>query len=163
MNVPVRWIMQQVDSSKGGGGILKSNNSNTNTMNPGGAFVQHTMADDIEQLWRDLSRDTIRINGELFFGDSGHGPENMTLLRRMAISVLNQETTSRRSIRQEHKVPTKPLASPSPLHRVKNLNFSQHKQVTLTRESTCQKSFAAVVTVIPEFWLLCHLVACVLQ
>lgn len=33
----------------------------------------------------------------------GHGPENMTLLKRMAISVLNQETTSKRSIRQKAK------------------------------------------------------------
>jgi len=34
----------------------------------------------------------------------GHGPENMTLLRRMAISALNQETTSKRSIRQKAKL-----------------------------------------------------------
>ena len=34
----------------------------------------------------------------------GHGPENMTLLRRMAISVLNQETTSKRSMRQKAKL-----------------------------------------------------------
>ena len=33
----------------------------------------------------------------------GHGPENMTLLRRMSISVLNRETTSKRSIRQKSK------------------------------------------------------------
>ncbi|NER05698.1 MAG: ISAs1 family transposase [Okeania sp. SIO3C4] len=33
----------------------------------------------------------------------GHGPENMTLLRRMAIGALNQETTSKRSIRQKAK------------------------------------------------------------
>lgn len=33
----------------------------------------------------------------------GHGPENMTILRRMAISVLNQETTSKRSTRQKAK------------------------------------------------------------
>ncbi len=35
---------------------------------------------------------------------NGHGPENMTLLKRMAISTLNQETTSKRSIRQKAKL-----------------------------------------------------------
>jgi predicted transposase YbfD/YdcC len=34
----------------------------------------------------------------------GHGPENFTLLRRMAISALNQETSSKRSIRQKAKL-----------------------------------------------------------
>ncbi|NEQ99006.1 MAG: ISAs1 family transposase [Cyanothece sp. SIO2G6] len=34
----------------------------------------------------------------------GHGPENMTLLKRMDISTLNQETTSKRSIRQKAKL-----------------------------------------------------------
>ncbi|MEL6927553.1 MAG: ISAs1 family transposase, partial [Cyanobacteria bacterium J06600_6] len=31
----------------------------------------------------------------------GHSPENFTLLRRMAISLLNQETNSKRSLRQK--------------------------------------------------------------
>ncbi len=34
---------------------------------------------------------------------NGHGPENMTLLRRMAISLLNQETSTKRSLRQKAK------------------------------------------------------------
>ena len=34
----------------------------------------------------------------------GHGPENFTLLRRMAISALNQETSSKRSTRQKAKL-----------------------------------------------------------
>ncbi|WP_036488062.1 ISAs1 family transposase [Myxosarcina sp. GI1] len=33
----------------------------------------------------------------------GHSPENFTLLRRMAISLLNQETNSKRSLRQKTK------------------------------------------------------------
>ena len=46
----------------------------------------------------------------------GHGPENMSLLRRMAISALNQETTSKRSIRQKAK-----LASMKPDYMMKVL------------------------------------------
>lgn len=34
----------------------------------------------------------------------GHSPENFTLLRRMAISLLNQETSSKRSLRQKTKL-----------------------------------------------------------
>jgi len=34
---------------------------------------------------------------------SGHGPENFALLRRLAISVLNQETSKKRSLRQKSK------------------------------------------------------------
>ncbi|MEO0687155.1 MAG: ISAs1 family transposase, partial [Cyanobacteria bacterium J06649_11] len=33
----------------------------------------------------------------------GHSPENFTLLRRMAISLLNLETNSKRSLRQKTK------------------------------------------------------------
>ena len=33
----------------------------------------------------------------------GHGPENVTLLKRLAISALNQETSSKRSTRQKAK------------------------------------------------------------
>lgn len=34
----------------------------------------------------------------------GHGPENFTLLRRMAIGLLNQETSSKRSTKQKRKL-----------------------------------------------------------
>ena len=37
----------------------------------------------------------------LAFG--GHGGENMALLRRLAISVLNQETSKKRSLKQKAK------------------------------------------------------------
>ncbi len=33
----------------------------------------------------------------------GHGGENMALLRRLAISVLNQETSKKRSLKQKAK------------------------------------------------------------
>ncbi|KAG7342272.1 PH domain containing protein [Nitzschia inconspicua] len=72
LNIPVRWIMQQVDNSTGGW-TARNNPNNALT----GAFVEKGMSDDIDQLWRDLKRDTIRINEQLFRGDLGHGPEKM--------------------------------------------------------------------------------------
>ena len=59
---------------------------------------------------------------DLTFGEDnsrirqGHGPENFTLLKRMAISALNQETSSKRSIRQKAK-----LASMRPDYMMKVL------------------------------------------
>lgn len=47
----------------------------------------------------------------------GHGPENFTLLRRLAISALNQETSLKRSIRQKAK-----LASMKPDYMMKVLS-----------------------------------------
>lgn len=44
-----------------------------------------------------FSEDSSRIR-------TGHSPENFTLLRRMAISLLNQETNSKRSLRQKTKL-----------------------------------------------------------
>ncbi len=46
---------------------------------------------------------------EVSFGEddsrirNGHSPENFTLLRRMAISLLNQETSFKRSLKQKAK------------------------------------------------------------
>jgi len=34
---------------------------------------------------------------------TGHSPENLALLRRLAISLLNQETSTKRSLRQKAK------------------------------------------------------------
>ena len=53
---------------------------------------------------------------------TGHSPENMALLRRLALSLLNQETTTKRSLRQkanrasmDHNYMLQVLAS-APLH-----------------------------------------------
>ena len=52
----------------------------------------------------------------------GNGPENFTLLRRMAISILNQDTSSKRSIRQKAR-----LASMNPDYMTKVLaNAATH-------------------------------------
>ena len=62
LDVPVQWIKEQVEVP---------------TASMGGAFYEGAVASGVEQLWKDLKRDTIRINGELFVGDSGHAPEKI--------------------------------------------------------------------------------------
>jgi hypothetical protein len=107
LNVPVRWIMQQqIDNSSGSGRAARGNQNNNNTNNNGvGAFVERGMIDDIEQLWRDLSRDTIRINQELFRGDNGHGPEKMIgALTRDIIRVSRAESQYRYAIPESKAV-----------------------------------------------------------
>jgi hypothetical protein len=80
LNVPVKWIMDQ-----------QGDNGSQN--NPVGKFVENSINGGIEQLWRDLRRDTICINQELFRGDSGHGPEKMIgALTRDIVSVSRSES-----------------------------------------------------------------------
>jgi hypothetical protein len=101
LNVPVRWIMQQQVDNSNSGRAARSNQNN-NVM---GAFVEKGMIDDIEQLWRDLSRDTIRINEELFRGDSGHGPEKMIgALTRDIVGVSRSESQYRYAIPESKAV-----------------------------------------------------------
>jgi len=61
LEVPVQWLMEQMQVPSDGGG----------------AFQETEVSKSIEQLWKDLLRDTLQINGELFHGDSGHGPEKI--------------------------------------------------------------------------------------
>ena len=68
LTIPIRWIMGQVDTNSNG--RADSNNST-------GAFVEKSLNSGVEQLWRDLCRDTVKINQQLFKGDSGHGPEKI--------------------------------------------------------------------------------------
>lgn len=69
LNVPIKWIAKQgsllADSSTGHG------NSN------GNAFQEETVELSIDQLWRDLQRDSVCVNGEVLRGDNGHGPERI--------------------------------------------------------------------------------------
>jgi len=83
LDIPIRWIMGQVDPSNG---RSYSNGS-------GGAFVESSIGSGVEQLWRDLCRDTVRINEQLFKGDSGHGSEKMVgALTRHIVAVSRSDS-----------------------------------------------------------------------
>ena len=84
LTIPIRWIKgQQVDSNSG---RADSNNSM-------GAFVEKSINSGVEQLWRDLRRDTVKINEKLFKGDSAHGPEKMVgALTRHIVAVSRSDS-----------------------------------------------------------------------
>ena len=63
LRIPVQWIrliMGSVEES-----------------NPGDAFHEGEVEMSLQQLWKDLVRDSLSINGDLMKGDSGHGPERI--------------------------------------------------------------------------------------
>ena len=83
LTIPIRWIMAQVDT---GNGRSDCNSSM-------GAFVEKSLHSGVEQLWRDLRRDTVKINDELFKGDSGHGAEKMVgALTRNIVAVSRSDS-----------------------------------------------------------------------
>lgn len=70
LNVPVKWIVKQAEQEhKGtgasGGGDVK------------GAFHEEDVNSSVDQLFRDLQRDIIKINNEIYNGNSGHAPERI--------------------------------------------------------------------------------------
>eukprot|EP00980_Cylindrotheca_fusiformis_P018819 scaffold6276_cov138-Cylindrotheca_fusiformis.AAC.6 len=80
LEVPVQWIMEQVEKPPGDDGL--------------GAFYEGALAKGIDQLWRDLRRDSILINNELFNGDVGHGPEKIIgALARNIVNISRNATT----------------------------------------------------------------------
>ena len=83
LDVPVQWIKSQVERTT------------SNTSTTPGAFHEAAISSGIEQLWKDLERDRISINGELFGGDAkGHSPEKIVAgLARQIIEVSNSSTT----------------------------------------------------------------------
>ena len=59
ITVPVQWIKSQVDDT------------------PAASFVESATSSGIEQLWKDLRRDSVEINGFVIKGDSFQGPERI--------------------------------------------------------------------------------------
>jgi hypothetical protein len=58
MIVPVEWIKTLCDSKR-------------NT------FVEHELSSCVEQLWKDLCRDSVKINGVVLMGDAYRGPDRI--------------------------------------------------------------------------------------
>ena len=109
LSVPVRWIMLQVENNSGGGGGIPGGNfmnlartaSGVGSDDEGGgAFTETDISKSVDQLWRDLQRDSIRINNELFLGDSGHGPD-------LIVGALTRDivTTSRSEANYRYAIP----------------------------------------------------------
>eukprot|EP00549_Striatella_unipunctata_P000952 CAMPEP_0118674328 /NCGR_PEP_ID=MMETSP0800-20121206/828_1 /TAXON_ID=210618 ORGANISM="Striatella unipunctata, Strain CCMP2910" /NCGR_SAMPLE_ID=MMETSP0800 /ASSEMBLY_ACC=CAM_ASM_000638 /LENGTH=527 /DNA_ID=CAMNT_0006569513 /DNA_START=113 /DNA_END=1695 /DNA_ORIENTATION=+ len=75
INVPVPWIRAQIEEA--------------NPTSGEEAFLEEEMAVGINQLWKDIRRDTVRINGETFVGDSGHGVEQ--IIGALTRSILHHD------------------------------------------------------------------------
>ena len=60
ITIPVQWIKAQLNDD-----IANS------------YFVESEIPSSVEQLWKDLLRDTVEMNGEVLSGDSFHGPERI--------------------------------------------------------------------------------------
>ena len=67
MTVPVEWIKSHLETRN--------------------AFSEHEISLCVEQLWKDLCRDSVEINGEILSGDSYCGPDR--ILGKLARYILN--------------------------------------------------------------------------
>lgn len=104
LSIPVRWIMLQVDSSPvmSLGRMINGTGSEDD-----GAFADREtdISSCVDQLWRDLRRDSIRINKDLFFGDNGHGPELIVgALTRDIVATSRSESNYRYAIPESKAV-----------------------------------------------------------
>lgn len=91
LHIPVRFIIEQLGKSSHNNTTTNTGGDTSNTSMPG-EFVETSMNHSIEQLWRDLSRDQIRINNDLFDGNSGHGTEKIIgALTRCIVAVSRSD------------------------------------------------------------------------
>ena len=64
LNVPVQWIKERIEVASSGSG-------------PSQAFHEGGLSSGVAQLWKDMLRDSVSINGDIYKGDGGHGPERI--------------------------------------------------------------------------------------
>lgn len=98
MNVPVKWIIKQAEQD----GKISAGEYE-------GAFHEDDVQISVDQLFKDLLRDTVKVDDEVYHGSSGHAPERITgaLARRIMLCGRSggnpgsmddmNETTSRAS------------------------------------------------------------------
>lgn len=89
LEIPVPWLMEQMEMPAENGG--------------GAAFQEAEVSRGVEQLWKDLLRDTLKINGELFLGDSGHGPEK--ILGALSRNIVTFSRSSNLATTAKYKIP----------------------------------------------------------
>mmetsp|Transcript_23858 Transcript_23858/g.66204 ORF Transcript_23858/g.66204 Transcript_23858/m.66204 type:complete len:633 (-) Transcript_23858:286-2184(-) len=92
IRVPIKWIAKQT--------LLSSMSTDSFTGNQGEAqataFKEQDVEMSVDQLWRDLQRDSIQLNGVVWQGSASHGPE--AIVGAVAHSILR---SSRQSIEGE--------------------------------------------------------------
>jgi len=68
LNVPVQWIKERIEVASSG---------NAPTQGGFQAFHEGGLSSGVAQLWKDMLRDSVSINCDLYKGDGGHGPERI--------------------------------------------------------------------------------------
>lgn len=79
--VPVKFIAKQAEQEQ------KGTSAGVNS-SVKGAFHEEDVRKSVDQLFKDLHRDTIKIDDEVFMGNSGHAPERImgALARRIMLA-----------------------------------------------------------------------------
>ena len=98
LQVPVQWIKGQLDDDH-----TKRVKSSR--------FEEGHMSLVIDQLWKDMLRDSVDINGNIIKGDEGHGPEriigavvrSILLYDKLAIDEQYRETQKKSKRRKKRK------------------------------------------------------------
>ncbi len=80
ITVPVQWIKSQLDDTPAGAS----------------AFLENDISSCVEQLWKDLVRDSVEINGHVLTGESFHGPDRIVgrLTQQILFSDRSQNNKS---------------------------------------------------------------------
>ena len=91
LNVPVQWIRQQI-------GGISTDHANI-------AFHEEAVSRGVNQLWKDLMRDSVRIDGELFTGGNGRSPEMIigALMRYIIGFDQSSPLSANATVAQKHK------------------------------------------------------------
>ena len=77
IRAPVKWIAKHIETEEN-------------------AFREENVEMSVEQLWRDLQRDSVMINGERFQGDGFHGPQQIMggVARQLMLTARQQGNSS---------------------------------------------------------------------
>lgn len=73
MNVPVQWVSEQGEETDR-------------------AFRDDHVSTGVDQLWKDLARDTVEINGQIFRGGSGHAVER--IIGALTCEIMRMDRSS---------------------------------------------------------------------
>ena len=84
MTVPVQYIKTIPEDT--------IRNSSNNCATSPSTFHETEISSCVEQLWKDLLRDSVEINGEVLAGDSFHGPER--IVGRLTQQILSLDDTA---------------------------------------------------------------------
>jgi len=78
ITVPVQWIKSQLDDTPAAS-----------------AFLENDISSCVEQLWKDLVRDSVEINGHVLTGESFHGPDR--IVGRLTQQILFSDRSQNNS------------------------------------------------------------------